>query len=78
LIDKIKDIVGVDYILYLEKNIVMENYLTIRYDSRNKGKMLDKIIETTENKLDLLELKLIDTYNYIKELSLNILGKSVK
>jgi len=69
LIDKIKDIVGVDYILYLEKNIVMENYLTIRYDSRNKGKMLDKIIETTENKLDLLELKLIDTYNYIKELN---------
>ena len=69
LIDKIEDIVVVDYILYLEKNIVMENYLTMKYDSRIKGKMLDKVIEITNNKLDLLELKLSEISYFISELN---------
>jgi hypothetical protein len=36
LIDSLRDIIGVDYIIYLEKNLNIENYLTLKYDTRNK------------------------------------------
>jgi hypothetical protein len=36
LIDKLEDIINIDYSLYLEKNPVLENYLVIKYDSRDK------------------------------------------
>ncbi|QFR39254.1 cyclic nucleotide-binding domain-containing protein [Candidatus Gracilibacteria bacterium 28_42_T64] len=70
LIDRIKDIINVDYILFLEKNTVMENYLIMKYDSRKQGKMQSEIIEITDNKLELLELKLTDTNYYIQELAI--------
>ncbi len=70
LIDKLKDVVNVDYILYFEKNPVMKNYLTLKYDSRAKGKMQDKIIEVTNNKLDLLSFRVKNMNNYSQELSI--------
>jgi hypothetical protein len=70
LLDKIEDIIHVNHILFLEKNPVMENYLTIKYDSRKKWKMLSEIIEITDNKLELLELKLSDFNHYTQELSI--------
>ncbi len=70
LIDRIKDIINVDYILFLEKNTVMENYLIMKYDSRKQWKMQSEIIEITDNKLELLELKLTDTNYYIQELAI--------
>ncbi len=70
LLDKIEDIIHVNHILFLEKNPVMENYLTIKYDSRKKWKMLSEIIEITDNKLELLELKLSDFNHYKQELSI--------
>jgi hypothetical protein len=42
----------------------------IKYDSREKGKMKDKIIEIADNKLDLLELTLNDTYHNIQSLAI--------
>jgi hypothetical protein len=36
LIDKLEEIINIDYSLYLEKNAVLENYLVIKYDSREK------------------------------------------
>lgn len=56
LIDKIKDIVDVDYILYFEKHQIMENFLTLKYDSRQPNKMQDKIFERSGYFLDLEEL----------------------
>ena len=70
LIDKLESIINIDYTLFLEKNAVLENYLVIKYDSREKGKMKDKIIEITDNKLDLLELTLNDTYHNIQSLAI--------
>lgn len=57
LIQKLKDIVNADYIIYLEENPIMQNYTTIKYDTRSEWKMLDIVIETAENKLSILELK---------------------
>lgn len=68
LIDKLEDIINIDYVLYLEKNPVLDNYLVIKYDSREKWKMKDDIIEVTDNHLHLLELKSQDTFNNIQPL----------
>ncbi len=56
LIDKIGDIVDVDYILYFEKHQIMENFLTLKYDSRFPNKMQDKIFERAWYFLNLDEL----------------------
>lgn len=70
LIDKLKNVVMVDYILYFEKNPVMDNYLTLKYDTRLIWKMQDKIVEITNNKLDLLNFKVKNITNYTQELSI--------
>jgi hypothetical protein len=70
LIDKLEEIINIDYTLFLENNPVLENYLVIKYDSRDKWKMKDKIIEIADNKLDLLELKLNDMYHNIQQLTI--------
>jgi hypothetical protein len=57
LIDKLKEIANVSYILYYEKNPVLENYLKLKYDTRKKWELQDEVIEITENKLDLLKIK---------------------
>jgi hypothetical protein len=36
LIDKLKEIINVSYILYFEKNPVMENFIKLKYDTRKK------------------------------------------
>lgn len=56
LIDKIKNILDVDYILYLEKHPVLDNFLQLKYDSRQPNKMQDKIFEKDWNILDLDEV----------------------
>lgn len=56
LIDKIKLIADVDYILYLEKHQIMENFFTLKYDSRQPSKMQDMIFEKKGYFLDLNEL----------------------
>jgi len=45
ILEKVKAILDVDYILYFEKNKVLENFLTLRYDSRTPNKMLDLTFE---------------------------------
>ena len=70
LIDKLEEIIHIDYSLFLEKNTVLENYLVLKYDSRKKWIMQDEIIEVTDKKLHLLELKLQDTYHEIQSLNI--------
>ncbi|MCP4523098.1 MAG: cyclic nucleotide-binding domain-containing protein [Candidatus Gracilibacteria bacterium] len=70
LFDKLESILDIDYSIFLEKNSVMENYLTLKYDSREKSKLQNSVIEITENKLSLLELKIYNTCSYIQSLSI--------
>lgn len=56
LIEKIKDIVDSDYILYFEKHEVINDILTLKYDSRTPWKILDIIFERKWYFLDLDEL----------------------
>ncbi len=73
LIEKIKDTIWVNKILYLEKNPVLDNYITLKYDTDFPWKMLDKTIEIIDNKLDLLSLKI--NWNYYLQ-NLNIWNKN--
>jgi len=56
IIDKIKNIVNADYILFFEKHSIVQNILTLKYDSRKPWKMLDLIFERRWYFLDLDEL----------------------
>lgn len=56
LIDKVKVIADVDYILYIEKHQVLDNFFTLKYDSRQPNKMLDEVFERKWYFLDLDEL----------------------
>nr|MDD3719961.1 cyclic nucleotide-binding domain-containing protein [Candidatus Gracilibacteria bacterium] len=74
VIDKIKLITGYDYILFLEANPVVNNYYTLKYDTREKGKLKDDIIE----KDLILSLKGFDNWvlsnnNYIQKLNIGSL-----
>lgn len=53
LIDKIKNITWVDYILYLEKNTALPDFLILKYDSRQPKKMQDNIFEKKWYFIDL-------------------------
>ena len=57
LIDSFKDIIWVDYIIYLEKNPVLKSYLTIKYDTREKWKMQQEIIELANKKVEIKDIK---------------------
>ena len=61
-----------EYILYLEKNPVIDNYMVVKYDSRYNGKMQNNIVDLQDNKLhikDLVEDGIeLEKYNHIEEL----------
>jgi len=56
LINTTKWILNVDYILYFEKHQILENYLILKYDSRQPNKLQDKIFERNWYFLNLDEL----------------------
>jgi hypothetical protein len=72
IIDKFEKIIWSKYILYLEKNLVIEKYVTIKYDSRINWKMLNNIIELKNNVLDIDIIKkewiLLEKFNHIEPL----------
>jgi len=70
LIENIKELVWVDHIIYYEVNPVMENYLILKYDTRNKWKLLNDVIELNDNKLELLNLTINDFYIHTQKLSI--------
>jgi hypothetical protein len=58
LIEKIKSITKTDdEIIFLEENPVLKEYLTIKYKTSEKNKMQNEVIKITDNKLNLLDLK---------------------
>lgn len=68
LIDTIKDIIDVSEIIYLEKNPVMDEYLTLKYKTSKKWILQDDVVKITDNKLYLLELKHSWKYNYMQDI----------
>jgi len=56
LLDNIKDILDIDYILFFEKHTIILDYLIFRYDSRQPNKIQNKIFEKKWYFLDLDEL----------------------
>lgn len=56
LIDKIKTVIWVEYILYFEKHQTIQNLLTLKYNSRQPNKMQDLVFERAWYFLDLDEL----------------------
>jgi hypothetical protein len=68
LIEKIKDIIGVSDIIFLEENPVLKEYLTVKYKTSESWKMQDSVIKLTDNKLDLLEMKNELEYSYVQNI----------
>jgi hypothetical protein len=68
LIEKIKSIIEVSDIIFLEENPVLEEYSTIKYKTSEPWKMQDDIIKITDNKLDLVELKNLGKYSYMQNI----------
>jgi len=53
IIEKIKSIIDSEYILYFEKHKIMNNFIILKYDSRNPWKMQDMVFEKTWPILDI-------------------------
>lgn len=70
LIEKLKDSVKVEHIMYYETNPVVSDYITLKYDTREKWKLQNKVEEITNNKLNLLDLNIKDYFSYTQELSI--------
>jgi hypothetical protein len=70
LIEKIKEIINVSEIIFLEENPVMKEYLVLKYKTSLPWKMQDDVIKVTDNKLDLLELKNLWKYNYMQDIKI--------
>lgn len=70
LIEKLKQSIKINDIIYYEVNPVMENYITMKYDTRIPWKMLNEVIELTDNKLNLLDLQLEWYHNFTQKLSI--------
>ena len=70
IIDEFCYIIKAKYIIYLEINQVLENYATVSYDSRIQWKLLDKVVELKNSKIDLENLKEFEVWekNMILEL----------
>ena len=76
LIDKFQKVLGVNYIIFLERNPVVYDYFVLRYDTRDKWKMINMPIDLWENwcfdEEDLLNLWVIlSSSNHIQELRNN-------
>ncbi len=72
LIDSFSKVIWLDYILYLERNPIMKNYMTIKYDTRKIWKLQDNIVDLWDKQLELSNITKTwiktSKYNTIEEL----------
>lgn len=75
IIEELKKTINSKYMIYVEKNSVIENIATVKYDTRLKWKMLQNVIEIKDNKVILNRLIKewikLSKYNLIEELKNN-------
>ena len=79
LLEKFKNIIGCDSMLYVEKNPVVANYYSLQYDSRNKKYAPDSLIQHISdiNDTSLLEAYSIDSDKTTGIYPLNIGEKNI-
>jgi len=72
IVDIFSKAIGWKYVIYIEKNPIIKEYVNVKYDSRNEWRMQSTVIELTQNWLELekLELEWIELwkYNLVEEL----------
>ena len=72
ILDELEKTINWKYVLYLEKNPVLENILILKYDSRHKWKMQENIIDLWDGILDMDDLRKdwikLSKHNLIEEL----------
>lgn len=72
IIDEFSKVVKSKYVLYLEKNPVLDNVVNLKYDTRSPWKMKELIIDMRDSNFDLDDLKQenikLDKYNIIENL----------
>lgn len=75
LITKFNQIINSEFILYIEKNLVVENYFTLKYDTRFPWKMLDDTLEIKEEN-DIYKVLFLKKENYYIQ-KINVLNNYV-
>lgn len=75
LITKFNEIINSEFILYIEKNLVVENYFTLKYDTRFPWKMLDDTLEIKEEN-DIYKVLFLKKENYYIQ-KINVLNNYV-
>lgn len=66
IIEKMKESLNIDDILYYEINPVVQDYITMKYDTRLPWKLLNLVTETADNELELLSYK-YEWYHVFKQ-----------
>lgn len=69
-----QSILQIDQIMYFEKNRVMDSYYKLRYDSKNKSSIQNKIIkfENETMDFDILQKESIELCKYIRSTKLSL------
>jgi hypothetical protein len=71
IIEKIKLITWYNYILFLEINPVMRDYVTLKYDTREVWKLQSKVIDRNKiSDLSKMNEVVLENYNYIQKLGI--------
>ena len=69
-----ESILGVDQIMYFEKNLVMDNYYKLKYDSKSEQSLQNSIIKFENETFDIAKLKEenIQISKYIRHTKLSL------
>ena len=70
IIEKMKETLNIDDILYYEVNPIMQDYITQKYDTRKPWKLLNLITEVADNELELLNYRTEWYHTFRQELSI--------
>lgn len=66
IIEKMKETLNIDDILYYEINPVMQDYITQKYDTRTPWKLLNWVTEVADNEMNLLHYR-TEWYHVFKQ-----------
>lgn len=72
LLDRLNKIIRTKYIIFIEKNPVIKNYVKVKYDTREAWKLQNNLIDLWDKKLDIHNIENdwieLEKYNYIQNL----------
>ena len=73
-----ESILKVDQIMYFEKNLVMDHYYKLRYDSKNKHSLRNTILKFPDNRIDfdILSQEDIEVSKYKRHIRLSLGNES--